>query len=78
MLQTRGQHSLESQEAHVLSFNQLTLLHRHGDDWRPLESVGGDHSIEDHDLERRLLRGEKLYRCTECELEILAVPPDAP
>jgi hypothetical protein len=26
-------------------------------------------------MERRLLRGDKLFKCTECELEILVVPP---
>ena len=33
-------------------------------------------SPDDHDIERRLLRGDKLYKCTECDLEILVVPPD--
>ncbi len=31
---------------------------------------------DDHDIERRLLRGDKLFKCTECDLEILVVPPD--
>lgn len=59
----------------MLNFEQLALLHRHGDDWtelRPAEHTTPD----DHDLERRLLRGDKLFRCTECDLEILAVPPE--
>ena len=60
----------------MLNFEQLTLLHRHGDDWRPMEPAGRDATPEDSDVERRLLRGEKLYRCNSCELEIMAVPPD--
>jgi hypothetical protein len=64
-----------SEEASVISVNQLELLHRHGNDWAPLRPT--EHSTpDDHDLERRLLRGEKLFRCGECDLEILVVPPD--
>lgn len=52
----------------MLGFDQLTLLHRHGDDWRPMEEV--PHSAVDHDPERRLLRGERLFRCSACEDEV--------
>jgi hypothetical protein len=58
----------------VISVNQLELLHRHRDDWAPLKPA--EHTSDDHDLERRLLRGDKLFRCEECDLEILVVPPD--
>lgn len=59
----------------MIQLSQLELLHRHGDEWKPLEEA--EHtSPDDHDLERRMLRGEKLYRCAECDLEILVVPPD--
>jgi hypothetical protein len=59
----------------VIPISQLEMLHRHGDEWKPLEEVG-HHSASDHDLERRLLRGDKLFRCADCDLEILVVPPD--
>ena len=59
----------------MLQISQLQMLHRHGDAWEPLEQA--EHtSPTDHDLERRLLRGEKLYRCAECELEVLVVPSE--
>ena len=59
----------------MIQLNQLEMLHRHGDDWAPLKPE--EHSTpSDHDVERRLLRGDKLYKCTECDLEILVVPPD--
>ena len=59
----------------MFQLNQLQLLHRHGEDWAPLNEA--EHNTpDDHDLERRLLRGEKLYRCVECDLEILVVPPE--
>jgi hypothetical protein len=59
----------------VIPLGSTQLLHRHGDDWTPLQPA--EHSVDDHDVERRLLRGDKLYRCSECDLEILVVPPDA-
>lgn len=60
----------------MFNFEQMALLHRHENEWRELREVRHA-SPDDDDLERRLLRGEKLFRCTECELEIIAVPPDA-
>lgn len=58
----------------MFNVDQVALLHRHQNEWRELRQV--DHAgPEDQDLERRLLRGEKLFRCSECELEILAAPP---
>jgi hypothetical protein len=58
----------------MLSFQAMTLLHRHGDDWAPMEEVR--HTSVDHDPERRLLRGEKVYRCTTCDDEIRIVPAE--
>lgn len=60
----------------MLPLGSAQLLHRHGDDWEPLQPVA-DHTSVDHDVERRLLRGDKLFRCAECDLEILVAPPDA-
>lgn len=60
----------------MFNFEQMALLHRHGDEWREMNEASHA-SPNDDDLERRLLRGEKLYRCDECDLEILAVPPNA-
>ena len=54
----------------------MALLHRHGDGWKELREVRHA-SPEENDLERRLLRGERLFRCAECDLEILAVPPES-
>lgn len=57
----------------MFNFEQMALLHRHEGEWRELREERHP-SPDDDDLERRLLRGEKLFKCTECELEILAVP----
>lgn len=59
----------------MIQLSQLEMLHRHGNDWVPLEQVVEHNTPADHDMERRLLRGDKLFKCTECELEILVVPP---
>lgn len=60
----------------MFSFEQVALLHRHKGEWQELREVKHA-SPEDNDIERRLLRGERLFRCAECELEILAVPPES-
>ena len=52
----------------------MALLHRHGDEWRELREVRHA-SPDESDIERRLLRGERVFRCAECDLEIIAVPP---
>jgi hypothetical protein len=53
----------------MLGFDQLTLLHRHGDEWLPMEEVRPS-SVTDLDPERRLLRGERVFRCSACEDEV--------
>jgi hypothetical protein len=53
----------------MIGFNSLTLLHRHGDDWVPMEEVA--HTVDDHDPERRLLRGERAFRCSACQDEVI-------
>jgi hypothetical protein len=53
----------------VLGFDALTLLHRHGDEWVPMEEVKPA-SVDDLDPERRMLRGERVFRCTACEDEV--------
>ena len=62
----------------MFQLEQLQLLHRHGNDWLPLDAAdtGRQHlDPVDHDIEQQMLRGARLYRCTECEVEIMAIPP---
>jgi hypothetical protein len=55
----------------MLGFDALTLLHRHGDEWLPMDEVKNPHpSAADYDPERRLLRGERVFRCSACEDEV--------
>ena len=58
----------------MFTFEQMAFLHRHEDEWRELQEVPHHASSDDEDLERRLLRGEKVYRCVECDLEVVAAP----
>jgi hypothetical protein len=53
----------------MLSYPELTLLHRHGDDWLPMEEV--KHTSVEHDPERRMLRGERIFRCEQCADEVM-------
>ena len=62
----------------MIQLEQLQLLHRHGNEWLPLEEADTDrehHDPVDHDVEQQMLRGARLFRCTDCELEVMAVPP---
>ncbi len=58
----------------MFTFEQMAFLHRHEDEWRELQEVPHHTSSDDDDLERRLLRGEKVFRCVDCDLEVIAAP----
>jgi hypothetical protein len=52
-------------------------LHRHGDDWSPMEAVDDrEHTPEDHDVERKLLHGKRVYRCTSCDAQFAVGDPE--
>ena len=60
----------------MLNLQNLELLHRHSDGgYSPM----AEHTVEDHDPERELLRGQlrgaRIFRCTECADEVDVVPP---
>jgi hypothetical protein len=57
----------------VLNLDMARLMHRHGDEWVELTPVD-DHSPDGRDPERRLLRGERVYRCPDCDEEIRFIP----
>lgn len=61
----------------MFSFEQMALLHRHENEWRELREAPHHTSSSDEDVERRLLRGEKLFRCDECDLEVIAAPQES-
>lgn len=55
----------------MIHFETQRLLHRHGDDWYPMDLLKPEHlDADDHDIERKLLRGDKIYRCTQCDEDI--------
>ena len=60
----------------MFNFEQMAFLHRHEDQWREMREVQHHPPFEDDELERRMLRGEKLYRCADCDIEVVAVPPE--
>jgi hypothetical protein len=57
----------------VLNIDLARLKHRHGDEWVEMTPVA-DHSPDARDPERRLLRGEQVYRCEGCDEEIRFTP----
>jgi len=59
----------------VFNLDMDRLMHRHGDDWMEMTPVA-DHSPDARDPERRLLRGERVYRCSGCDEEMAVVPAE--
>jgi len=50
-------------------------MHRHGDEWVEMSPVA-DRTPDAHDLERKLLAGERAYRCASCDEEVAIMWPE--
>jgi hypothetical protein len=62
----------------MFDYQTVQMLHRHGDDdWIPM-TEGSNHDAAGHDVERKWLRGAKIFRCTRCDEEIAMVPASSP
>ena len=62
----------------MFDFQTVKLLHRHGnDDYAPM-SEGAEHGSPAHDPERGWLKNARIFRCTQCEDEIVVVPAAEP
>jgi predicted SprT family Zn-dependent metalloprotease len=60
----------------VWNFETARLMHRHGDEWEQMQYVG-DPTPDTHDVERRMLRADRIYRCTNCDEEIRVSASDS-
>jgi hypothetical protein len=59
----------------MFDYQTVKLLHHHGnDDWVPMRE--SEHDPASHDPERAWLAGAKVYKCTQCDEEIIIAPPD--
>jgi hypothetical protein len=65
----------------VIDYENLKLMHRHGDEWVPLaesaQEGSGHHDSTQHDAERGFLRGFRLFRCVACEEEVAILEQSA-
>ena len=55
----------------------VRLLHRHGDEWVPMPETrpeAAHHDAADHDIERGLLKGGRVFRCVACDETVTVVP----
>ena len=59
----------------VFTFELGQMMHRHGSEWAEMTRVA-EHSPDAGDPERRLLRGEQVYRCAGCDEEMAFIPPE--
>jgi len=60
--------------ATLLDLEKHRLMHRHGEEWAEMTPVA-EHSPQARDPERRLLRGERVYRCSGCDEELRVSDP---
>lgn len=59
----------------MINIDLARLMHRHGDDWVDMSPVA-DHSPDARDPERKLLAGQRAYRCRDCDEEVSIMPPE--
>jgi hypothetical protein len=52
------------------------FMHRHGDEWFEMTPRGEDATPEANDIERKLIRGERVMRCSACDTEIRLADPE--
>ena len=61
----------------MIDYENLKLLHRHGDEWLPMNRTPADdhHGPAEHDPERAF--GSWVYSCTTCDDAIaIQAPPE--
>ena len=59
----------------MFNIDVARLMHRHGDEWVEMSPVA-DRTPDAHDLERKLLAGERAYRCASCDEEVAIMWPE--
>jgi hypothetical protein len=55
----------------VLPIEEVRLLHRHGDEWSEMRPE--HHAPAEHDIERQILKGGRIFRCTSCDAQFRVV-----
>jgi len=58
----------------VIQYEAMRLIHRHGSERS--EMVPRDHDAAETDVERSMLKGGRIFRCTTCDDEIEVVLED--
>jgi len=59
----------------VLNFQESQLMHLHGEQRYPM-SERGPIDAADQDPERGWVKGGRVFRCTQCDEEIVVAPID--
>jgi hypothetical protein len=50
----------------MVPIDEIRLLHRHGDQWSDMRPA--HHAPADHDIERELVKGARVFECGTCEM----------
>jgi hypothetical protein len=61
----------------VIQYEALRMIHRHGHDWAEMVPKDLD-EVANHDIERSLLRGARIFRCRSCDEEVAVQIGDSP
>ena len=62
-----------AREALVIDYQNLRLLHHHGESWTPMRPRP-DHDSAASDPERTMLRHGVVFRCEMCDEEVIVQP----
>jgi hypothetical protein len=62
----------------MLNFQAMQLMHRHDDGSVAAMSEAAHDSPASEDEERTWLRGGRIFRCTQCDEEVVVGPRSAP
>lgn len=58
----------------MLPLEDIRLLHRHGDEWEEMRPA--HHDAAEHDIERQLVKGGRVFQCTSCDEQFRVVGID--
>jgi hypothetical protein len=58
----------------MFDYQTVKLMHLHGDERFPMNMMS-PHDPAELDLERRLLKGGTIFRCTRCSEEVVVIEP---
>ncbi len=57
-----------------MEYGDWRILHPHGNEW--VEMRREHHDPSEHDIERQLGKGARIYKCPTCDERSVVIPPN--